>query len=682
MAKYGIAMPAQVVVGVTDDLAGQAATIGFPVALKAIAKSAMHKSDRGAVKLNLATCGEVRAAADEMAAMIPDLSNFLIQAMAPAGIELLIGVKHDPIWGPAIVVGMGGTLVELLGDTAIRPAPLEEHHARAMVDQLRGAALLDHYRGGAACDRSALERLIVAVGRLAASEPLVRELDLNPVIVSPLGALAVDVRVVLGRGDEFAPRCSPAPDLARMVSPRSVVVIGASRDPRKPGGRLLEYLIKHPFSGPLYAVNPSSDEVRGQRSFAAVAELPEVPDLACIAVPASQVPQTIDECGRRGIRSAIVYTSGFSEIGEPGEGVAARLERAIRESGVRVCGPNTAGIANVKAGLAATIGMTFAVDEMLAGEIAFLTQSGGLGGALLSRGWSQRIGFSHWVCTGNEADLTLGDFLLYLADDPDARVIAIFMECVRDRKTFVEGCRRAAKNGKPVVVYKTGYSAIGKRVVHSHTAALAGEGAVYDAFLDSLGVARVGDLQALLDASLTFAWQPASRGRRVGVISASGGACSVIADECERAGLLLPSWPTELRQRIERAIPEYGSADNPVDVTMDVTVRPEMMDEVAEAVLTSDAVDMVVVVLTTSADPPAIDVAKAVISAAQASPKPVVVARVGADDLAPQSLRLYQEARVPVFPMPDRAVKAVKALADLAANRSHRERDGDGFSTH
>jgi acyl-CoA synthetase (NDP forming) len=404
--------------------------------------------------------------------------------------------------------------------------------------------------------------------------------------------------------------------------------------------------------------------VMGKPSFPSVAALPETPDLACVMVPADAVPGVLAECGAKGIRSAIIYTAGFAETGAAGRVQQDDLLAIARAYGMRLCGPNTAGIVNVPATTCAAFGMAFEAERMPPGEIAFLTQSGALGSSLLSRAWAEGIGFSHWICTGNEADLTLSDYLDALVDDPATRVIAVFMETVRDPARFVAACTRARERGKPVIVYKTGVSAVGQRAVQSHTASLAGDDTVYEAVFRATGVVRVHDLQGLVDAAVAFAWQPLPRGNRVGVISASGGACSVIADECARHGLTLPSLPKATVQRVRALIPPFGASQNPIDVTMEITVNPTMVGRVAEVLLAEECIDALVVLMTTNADPPALEVARGVVGAAAAGEKPVIVVRVGAEFLAPDSVPYYRASRIPLYPMPDRAVRALTAMVE------------------
>jgi acetate---CoA ligase (ADP-forming) len=258
--------------------------------------------------------------------------------------------------------------------------------------------------------------------------------------------------------------------------------------------------------------------------------------------------------------------------------------------------------------------------------------------------------------------LTVADYVGALVADPEVRVIALFLEAVRDPDRFRESAQRARAAGKPVVVFKTGNSAGGRRAVQSHTAAMAGDAVVYDAALRQLGMARSPTLQGLVDTAAALVWQPAPQGRRVGVVSASGGACSVIADLAHDAGFVLPRLSELERAQIERIVPAYASTDNPIDVTMEVTTRPTMVADVAEVLVTSPSLDAVVILLTTNADPPAKVVADGVARINASSDKPILVVRVGADFLAPQALEIYRRNRIPVFPMPERAMAALRGM--------------------
>jgi acyl-CoA synthetase (NDP forming) len=661
----GIPTPRQLLARDSAAAAQIAAEIGFPVALKAVAPSLSHKSDAGGVRLGLADRPAVLAAAEAMAAAISDLDGLLVQAMAPPGVELVAGVRRDQAFGPTVLVGLGGVWVEALDDVALRLAPLGFTDAQDMLASLRGSRILDGYRGAGPVERTAIARVLVALGELAVAEPSIVELDLNPLIAGPAGVLAVDARILVGSPPPpGVARPARDADVARVLNPSSVVVVGASSDPGKQGSRVLRHLLRHGYPGRTHVVNRNPAPVQGHTAHASIAALPEVPDLACVVVPAGAVEGVLDECAAAGVGAAIVFSSGFAEAGAAGARLQESMARRAAGTGVTVCGPNSAGVMNAAAKFCAASVLAFSSDGLADGEIALLSQSGAVASSLLGRAWADGIGLSHWVCTGNEADLAVTDYLRYLAADPAAQVICLFLESARDGRGFIEACRLARAAGKAVLVYKTGASTAGGRAVGSHTGALAGDDRVYDAAFSAAGAVRMRDIQGLMDTSLALAWQPAPRGANLGVVSTSGGMCSVIADEADREGLSLAPLAGVVARRVAALIPAYGASQNPVDVTMDFATRPAMVGDVLELLLADDTVDIGMVVLTTNADPTASAVANRVIEVAHASAKPVLVTRLGPEHLAPEALARYRAARIPVYPMPERTIRVARAMVE------------------
>jgi len=645
----------------------EAVRVGYPVALKARRSGLFHKVAAGGVRLDVRSAAEVRRAAAEMREKIPGLDGYVIQPMVKGGLEMMVGLRRDPVFGPVVIVGLGGGLVEAIGDVAVRLAPVSLAEAAAMIGELRlsSAASLRHQFKA---ELEHLAQVVTRVSDLAARHEDILELDLNPIVITSEGAMVVDAKLVRAAVPAAAQRTwMPAEaTIGKLLNPQSIVVVGASANPAKQGGRLFRYLVKHGFPGRLDAVNPNESEILGRPSYPSVAELPEPADMACIVVPMDDVDKVVEACGKKGIPTATVFTSGFAETGPQGRRRQEQLMATARRNGIRLCGPNTAGIMSADGRMCAAIGMAFEVESVPEGNVAMLSQSGAIGSALLSRAWDQGVAIGRWICSGNEADLGLGDYMLALVDDPACSVIAVFMEAVRDPEAFKAACRKARERGKRVVVYKSGRSAAGSRAAQTHTGAIAGDDSVYSAAFKALGVVRVPDLQTLLDAAGALGQLPLPAGRRIGVVSASGGACSVVADECARRQLEMAELSAETVSAISEVIPPFGVPTNPVDVTMEVTVRPAMLGRVAELVLRDPGVDALLVMLTTNADPPAVHVGEGVIAAARASGKPVVVSRLGAEFLAPTSLAMYRTARIPVFAMPERAVLVLRALVDAA----------------
>jgi len=670
LSRYGITMPRQAVAATPDAVREAASHIGGQVVLKAISPGLLHRSDIGGVRVGLRGPNQAAAAARDIATRVPGASGFLVQEQVAGGVELIVGAKRDPVFGPVIVVGLGGIWVEALNDSAVRLTPLTRADAIGMLDELRASTILRGGRGQPAVDIDAVASILVATARLMVGEPTVSELDLNPVVAHERGAVAVDAKIVIGEPTPALSREHASSDvLTRLIAPRSIAVVGASASRSKQGGRLFHYLIKHGYRGTLYAVNPGHDEVMGKPSVARVEDLPETPDVVCVAVPADSVEAVLSASGRRGVPAAIVFTSGYAETGEDGAQRERHLREIARASGIRFCGPNTAGIINTEVGMVAAIGMAFEVDTVPHGDVSFLTQSGALGSALLSRCWAQGIGIGKWIATGNGADLELTDYLGYLVEDPATRVIALFVEALRDADAFFAAARRARELGKRIVVYKTGASALGQQAVRSHTAALAGDDAAYTAAFRAAGVARVRDLQTLIDCAVALSWQPLPRGRRIGVVAASGGACSVVADDCARYGLELPPFTEKTHAGIAELVPSFGVSQNPIDLTMQLTSDPSTAGRVARLVLDDPNIDALVLLMTTNADPPALRIAEAMAELARDATKPIIVTRLGAEFLAPGALARYREARIPVFVLPEQAVRTLSVMADLGMAR-------------
>lgn len=675
LANLEIPVPKMLLAHNIDEAKHNASQIGYPIALKVVSPDISHKSDVGGVRLNIENEQELEAAYAEMFSKIrsclPDarIWGVSVQEMAPSGIEVILGAKRDPVWGAVILLGIGGIWVELLRDVTMRLLPISDKDVLEMIGELKGGTLLRGFRGSPPCDISAVVDLVLKVAQLVEKVEEIKEIDLNPVVAykQGKGLIVLDARMILSldekkESDVVPPIVSSSEALEFMLNPRSIAVIGASSDEKKNSGRLFKYIVKHGYRGRLYPVNPNAAEIKGYPCYPTVSAIPDQVDLACLIVPAKLIPEAIQDCVNKGVKAAIVYASGFSETGLKGKKLEEQIVAIARKGGLRIAGPNTVGMVSPIINTYTAFGMALEAERPLTGEIAFITQSGAMGGALLSRAWEQGVGFSRWISSGNEGDLTTPDYIEFLVGDPYTKVITIYMEGLKDGERFKEVAMLAAKAGKPIVVYKTGRSQIGARAVQSHTGALAGDDAVYEAAFKKMGVIRVSAIGDLFDTAIALACQPLTKGSRVGVISSSGGACSVIADECAQADLELVEFTKETEETIAKHIPPFGSARNPVDVTAQVLAQPEMFKNVLQAITNESRVDSIIVMLTTSADPVASVVAKAIVEVAQESKKTILVSRMGAEFLAPRAVPFLIQNKMPVYPTPDRVVRVLRNM--------------------
>jgi acyl-CoA synthetase (NDP forming) len=634
-----------------------AETIGFPVVLKLLEPGVLHKSELGLVEVGLVSADDVARAAERMLRQRHhglDQPHFSVQAQL-TGTEMAIGIRRDAL-GAVCMVGAGGTLIEVRHDVAFLMAPVTEPEAARALSGLNIAEVLNGYRGGQRADARSLARLVARVAEVALNIPEIIELDLNPVIVGPSGCAVADASAIVQAaahdpgGAEFA-------DLEPLLSPRRITVIGASSDTSKVGGSVVRYLRKHGYAGDIVAVNPSGAPVDGVPAVSSLAQIGEPVDLACIAVPAEATAAAVRECVAQGVPAAIIYSAGFAESGP--DGLAAQQELIEAAAGkVRLLGPNTMGVAVPATHVFATFGTALEVDDLVSGPVAFVSQSGALANSLFSRSREYGIGFSHWISVGNEADLGVEDFLAYLAADNSCRVICMFLETIRRPAAFAEAARRARAAGKPVIVLKAGRTEAGSASAASHTGALTGSDVSYAAFFDKHGIIRVTDLEDLFIASQGVLMGGASTGRRIGIVSMSGGACSIVADACIGAGLEVPALDQQTQAQLRRIVPSFGGVSNPVDVTATGIWQPGLVSAVVSVLLDCEAIDAVLVQLSTNADPGAQAMAADLTALWRASAKPLLVGRIGARDLAPKAMEIYAAAGMHVFAWPEQLVRA------------------------
>lgn len=355
-------------------------------------------------------------------------------------------------------------------------------------------------------------------------------------------------------------------DLSRLINPRSIALVGASDREGGIGERTLTNLLTHSeFGGDVYLVNPTKPEIRGHRCWPSVAALPATPDVAVVAVPASGVLTVIEECAARGVAFAVILSSGFGEAGAEGEREQLRMKEIAARSGLRLYGPNCPGLTNVNGRLGLTFSPSFPHD-LVKGPIGLATQGGGLGRNVM-QAMERGIGIGLWASTGNEVDLQVADFIHYMADAPDIKVIITLLEGIKDGPKFVAAVQRAAANGKPVIGLKVGKSEYGRRAAQSHTASLTGSAEVNSAVFRQFGVIEVDDIDELVDTAWLFARAMPGAQEALGIYCSSGGTAALAADAVGSAGLTLAAFTPETTAVLRAKLPDYAAIGNPVDTT-------------------------------------------------------------------------------------------------------------------
>lgn len=446
--------------------------------------------------------------------------------------------------------------------------------------------------------------------------------------------------------------------IARLLKPRSVAVIGASADPAKTAGRPVAYLQRHGFAGAVYPVNPRAAEIAGLKSYPDVQSLPEAPDVGIVLLGAERAHEAVRALAERGSAAAIVLASGYTEVGEEG----ARRQRQLLEAAgrMRILGPNTIGLVNLTDGITLSATGALEMEGFEAGPIGVVSQSGGILGALLSRAAARGIGLSKLVSTSNEVDLDLADFVDHLADDEATSVIALYMEGLRHPDKFRAAALKAARQGKPVVVFKVGRSEAGASAAVSHTGALAGADRMYDALFRELGVIRAQSFADLLDIPAALATKRVPRGRRVAVLTSTGGAGTLVADSLGSAGFETPAPDPETAAAL-RALQSGEQAvldRNPIDVTL-AGLQPQLLRGAIRALLASPSYDAAVVIVGSSGLAMPQLMADAIHDSLPGSDKPLLVY---VSPHAPGIASQLNQRGVPAFMAPESCTSALAAM--------------------
>lgn len=431
--------------------------------------------------------------------------------------------------------------------------------------------------------------------------------------------------------------------LGALLRPKSVALIGASDDPARVTGRPLAWLRRHGFKGQIYPVNPNRETVQGERSYASLTDLPEIPDHAYLLVGRDRVSEAVEQCGAAGIPVATVLADGFAEAGDAGRARQAALVETARNAGVRLLGPNSLGVIVPETGLALSANAALQEETLLPGRLMLLSQSGSMLGALLSRGIARRIGFSALVSVGNEADLSIGEIGAAAAADPGTEAFLLFLESIRDREALAGFARAAHAAGKPVLAYKLGRSHAGQEAARSHTGALLASDKAADAFFAAHGIVRVEQIETLLEAPPLFTGRrPAARIRRAAIVTTTGGGGSMVADRLGVAGV------------------EVAALE---DVTLAGT-QYDVMFEALGRQLADPANEIVVAAAGSSARFQPELAVQPVIDRAREAAKPLAAFTVPE---APEALRRLNEAGIAAFRTPEACADAVRAFLDWRA---------------
>jgi len=662
ISHYGAPTARSIFAETESDVVSAAEEIGYPVVLKVVSPQILHKSDVGGVFLNLKNEKEVKEGFNKIVENVRSTSpnaeilGMIVQQMAPPSTEMIIGSMKDPQFGPVVMFGIGGILTEIIEDVSFKIAPLTQSDVENMMDEIESKAILEGTRGMPKADLPAIADILMTVSEIMTSHPEIEAIDLNPVIVYEEGAIIVDARFILGEKEETEMGALLAGDeLRALLEPSSVAVVGASTNVDKIGYKILKNIVDAGFEGNIYPVNPRGGKILGLSAYPSVLDVPGEIEAVVVVVPARFVASVIKECVQKKVKSAIIISSGFRDVGPEGAALEKQMLEIATKGGLRIIGPNCQGICNPQIGFCATWPLISDV-----GDVAVISQSGSIALEVPSYLSRNQLGYSKTIALGNKSDVDEADLISFLAEDEHTKVITLYTEGMKEGRKLMDAVKKATRE-KPVLVLKGGKSEAGKKAVLAHTGSLAGSNKVFEAAVKQSGGLCVKNLEELCDVAKAFSMMPVPRGNRLAVITSSGGAGILSSDACEDAGLVLSNLSGPTLKKLREGIPDYCVIGNPLDLTGNALNNAHLYGDALEVVLEDDSVDMVLVVYGDPI-PHSFEAIEKQVEKARSLGIPVAVNYLGGGEVQEIETVSLQKNGLPVFETPSRAVVALSYM--------------------
>lgn len=664
VAQYGMNVPAGKRVTQAQELRAVARKLGYPLVIKAMAPDLVHKTDQGAVKVGIEKYTALQREAERLWGQFPG-TPLLVEKMVKPGVELILGLTDDPLFGPSLMLGMGGIFTEVFQDVAFLVLPATREEITQALKGLKGFKLLSGFRGKPAYDVDPIVDAIWGVAQLGLDAAGYYDaVDVNPFVVNGEGVTALDVKVLLR--SQFTPAAQEGtfPDVesvGRFFTPRSVAIIGASFTPGKPGHEVIRNIQANDFPGKLYLVNPRGGELLGLPVYPSVDSLPEGIDLAVIILPAKESPQALREVAAKGVRHVVLSAGGFAEVDESGAQVQQELIDILKEKKILAIGPNTSGHTSTPHQFTSTF---FPLGKIRRGSVSYIAQTGNFAThSMLYILTGEHFGVSRVIGLGNKIDIEESTALQYLASDPETKAIVVYLESIKYPKRFLEIARKVTRS-KPVVLLKGGATEAGKHAAVAHTAAMASEDRLVDGMLRQAGIVRIWDYTHLILMGKALSMLPLPKGNRVSFLAPSGAMLVCLADLCARLGLDVPDLEPGTVQRLQEISLPFIRMRNPVDIWAAAAMKDVEYGyrEGMEAVLKDPNIDAVIPILLLSrvtGIPPfdfIIDLAK------KYPEKPILVSFSG-DKECMDTCKAYLEPRgIPTFPEIEQPFEALSIL--------------------
>ena len=576
LKTYGVKVPPFALVTSAEEAAKEAKKIGFPLVMKVVSPQILHKTDVGGVKVGLDNVDDVKKTFKDMYGRLSkkkgvDVKGILLEKMVPKGIELIVGIQNDPQFGPVIMVGLGGIMTEVMKDVAFRMLPITTSDAKSMLNELKGVALLKGFRGSDPIDLNMAAKMLVDIGKLGVENAdYINSIDFNPVVVYPKSHFVVDAKIILNNELKKNSISKAKPNIASMelfFTPKSVALVGASATPGKIGNSVLDALGKQDYKGNVYPINPKQESILGIKCYPSLDAITEKVDLVVVCVDLAACGPIMKTCAEKGIHNVVIVSGGGKELGGDRAAMESEVKELSLKHEIRVIGPNCIGMFNAANRLdCAFQGQERMVRSKL-GNVAFFSQSGTMGISMLES--ADVFGLSKMISFGNRSDVDEADMIWYAANDPQTKVIGLYVEGFGDGRKFINTAKRVMKETKkPIVIWKSGRTAAGAKQAASHTGSLGGSNAIIMGAFKQAGIISVDSYQELVGVLKALAWQPPAKGNRVAMTSNGAGPMIGGIDQLERLGLtigkLSPAILKKVKARFPPTVPIHNG--NPADV--------------------------------------------------------------------------------------------------------------------
>ncbi len=576
LKTYGVKVPPFALVTSAEEAVKQAKKIGFPLVMKVVSPQILHKTDVGGVKVGLDNVNDVKKTFKDMYGRLSkkkgvEVKGILLEKMVPKGVELIVGIQNDPQFGPVIMVGLGGIMTEVMKDVAFRMLPISTSDAKSMLNELKGSKLLKGFRGSESIDTNMVAKMLVQIGKLGVENAdYINSIDFNPVVVYPKSHFVVDAKIILNNEIKKNSISKAKPNIESMESfftPESVALVGASATPGKIGNSVLIALGKQDYKGKVYPINPKQESILGIQCYPSLDAINEKVDLVVVCIDLAECGPIMKTCANKGIHNVVIVSGGGKELGGDRAAMEAEVKELSLKHKIRVIGPNCIGMFNAANRLDCAFQGQERMIRSKLGNVAFFSQSGTMGISMLES--ADVFGLSKMISFGNRSDVDEADMIWYAANDPQTKVIGLYVEGFGDGRKFINTAQRVMKEQKkPIVIWKSGRSEAGAKQAASHTGSLGGSNAIIMGAFKQAGIISVDSYQELVGVLKALTWQPPAKGNRVAMTSNGAGPMIGGIDQLERLGLtigkLSPELLKKMKERFPPTVPIHNG--NPADV--------------------------------------------------------------------------------------------------------------------